>query len=165
MKGVYCLVIGLNAGAELAVGSLGRIRFLPGVYVYVGSAMSGVEQRVRRHKSADKKRRWHIDYLLARAEVIATIALPTDRKDVECSLASAVSACEGATCPVEGFGSSDCRCRSHLFFFGEADPEPVIEELNMRLSSLDCIYPRSQESPRLIGGPTSKGPSPGSVRQ
>jgi len=143
MRGTYCLVVGLADDTKARIGSLGVREFPAGIYVYVGSALSGIENRVSRHKSAKKKRRWHIDYLLDKAEVLSIIAIPTDRKSTECEVFQALAACEGASVPVDGFGSSDCRCRSHLVCFGDADPEWVAEVISMRLSMLESVYQRT----------------------
>ncbi|MBI4288853.1 MAG: GIY-YIG nuclease family protein [Chloroflexi bacterium] len=83
----------------------------PGLYLYVGSALNGVEQRVARHLSAGKRRHWHIDYLLGAGWVRQVWVMPC-REKVECVVASRLAEKFEA---VSGFGSSDCRCRSHLF--------------------------------------------------
>jgi len=142
MHGTYCLVISLEEDSKVRIGSLGVREFPAGIYVYAGSALSGIENRVSRHRSAKKKRRWHIDYLLDRAEVRSVIAIPTNRKSTECEVLRALATCEGASVPVDGFGSSDCKCRSHLVCFGEADPEWVAVMISMRLSMLESVYPR-----------------------
>jgi len=142
MRGTYCLVIDIMVASSVRVGSLGVREFPAGIYVYVGSALSGIEKRVSRHKSANKKRRWHIDYLLDKAEVLSTIAIPTERKSTECEVFQALASCEGASVPVDGFGSSDCTCKSHLVCFSSADPEWVAEVISMRLSMLESAYPR-----------------------
>jgi len=142
MRGTYCLVVSLSSDSSLRVGSLGVREFPAGIYVYVGSALSGIEKRVSRHRSAKKKKRWHVDYLLDRAEVLSIIAIPTDRKSTECEVFQALASCEGASVPVNGFGSSDCRCKSHLICYGDADPELVAEIISMRLSMLETVYQR-----------------------
>jgi Uri superfamily endonuclease len=45
-------------------GKLGKVAFQPGLYIYTGSAMAGLRDRLLRHPSDQKKRRWHIDYFL-----------------------------------------------------------------------------------------------------
>ena len=52
---------------EILVGRLGALPVEPGFYVYVGSAFGpgGLERRVGRHATTEKKHRWHIDYLTA----------------------------------------------------------------------------------------------------
>ena len=144
MRGSYCLVIGLSTKLMIRVGSLGVKEFPGGIYVYVGSAQSGIEGRVSRHKSSEKKRRWHIDYLLEKAEILSVVAISTERKSAECEIVRALRGCEGASEPVKGFGSSDCKCASHLVYLGDADPEWVAESITMRLAMLETVYPRSR---------------------
>ena len=69
-KGSYVLVIEVKDDGEMKVGKLGVIRFNRGYYAYVGSAMNGIDARVGRHMRQDKKKHWHIDYLLERGTVI-----------------------------------------------------------------------------------------------
>jgi len=143
VRGVYCLLIHLPSDQRIVVGALGRKEFKRGYYVYVGSAMGVVEQRVRRHKSSQKKLRWHVDYLLARSEILASIAIHSNSKRTECETVEALSACEDAAFPVPRFGSSGCRCCSHLLYFGDADPPMITEMLMMHLSMLKSTYPRT----------------------
>ncbi len=49
----------------LEIGKLGRYEFPAGKYVYTGGAKRNMKVRISRHLSKRKKRRWHIDYLLA----------------------------------------------------------------------------------------------------
>ena len=142
MEGAYCLIVQVPEDIRVVVGRLGRKVFRSGTYAYVGSALAGIEGRIRRHKSHHKRKRWHIDYLLANAEIMATVAIPGNRKDIECSVAKALLRCEGASVPVPGFGSSDCSCDSHLVFFGDVDPQWVSETILMHLAMLECIYPK-----------------------
>ncbi len=113
MRGVYVLVIQLDRPAEVEVGKLGMLRFAPGTYAYVGSAMRGIEARVRRHLRKEKRLRWHIDYLLASpAARVAEVYVRETPERLECEVADALAAeCQ----VVPGFGSSDCRCKGHLF--------------------------------------------------
>ncbi|MFP4052091.1 MAG: GIY-YIG nuclease family protein, partial [Thermoplasmata archaeon] len=64
MKGIYTLVIELKEDKVIEVGAIGNIDFDKGYYVYVGSAQNGLEARIERHLSDEKKIHWHIDYLL-----------------------------------------------------------------------------------------------------
>ena len=117
MKGSYVLLIRLDEGQAITVGKLAAVYFLAGYYAYVGSARGGVEARVRCHLRKNKKRHWHIDYLLERASVF-DVKIWADKDVTECGMAQAMeSRCES----IPGFGCSDCACRSHLFFSaGEA---------------------------------------------
>jgi len=117
MKGNYILLIELPETGEISVGRLGLLTFPQGFYAYVGSAMNGFEGRIGRHLRKKKKPRWHIDYLLEQA-LIKEIVLCETEERVECILAQTLSE-EFPSIP--GFGSSDCRCRSHLYFEAEKD--------------------------------------------
>lgn len=119
--GVYHLVLRLPRETRIRVGRLGLQTFGAGYYVYTGSAMNGLEARVARHQRRRKRLRWHIDYLLQKAEMAAVELMPTRRR-LECARNRVVLSLPGASIPVAGFGSSDCRCRSHLVYFGEAQP-------------------------------------------
>ncbi|MFO8133411.1 MAG: GIY-YIG nuclease family protein [Thermoplasmatota archaeon] len=113
--GTYVLELELPSPADVAVGALGMLWFAPGVYAYVGSAMNGLRRRIARHLRADKKTYWHIDYLLREATVARVWHVAGEQR--ECDIAAPLSdRFDG----VAGFGCSDCRCRSHLFFCGDA---------------------------------------------
>ena len=68
MRGAYCLCIIVKEEVIVEVGTLGRHIFTPGRYIYVGSAMNGLEARVQRHLYTShgvlRSIHWHIDYLL-----------------------------------------------------------------------------------------------------
>ena len=71
MKGSYILLFLLPNSKEISIGKLGRLLFKKGVYLYVGSAMNGLEQRIQRHLRTEKKIHWHIDYLLPHTAMTA----------------------------------------------------------------------------------------------
>jgi len=112
MKGSYILLIELLEDSEIQIGKLGRIGFQKGFYAYVGSAMNNLEKRIERHIRKEKRLFWHIDYLLENAEVREVIYAESNKRE-ECRLAKNL---EKYFNPVRGFGSSDCKCKSHLFF-------------------------------------------------
>jgi len=111
LKGSYILLIDLPEEESIVVGSLKRIHFFHRYYAYVGSAMGGLEPRLNRHFSREKKLHWHIDYLLQKAAITGIIACETGDK-VECTIAQAL---HRRFAVVPRFGSSDCRCPGHLF--------------------------------------------------
>jgi len=119
--GVYHLVLHLAKPTLLRVGKLGRFTFPAGYYVYTGSAMSGLERRLARHRRRKKKLRWHIDYLLGRADLVEVIALAT-RQRCECERNRQIMSLPGAEIVAPAFGSSDCRCATHLVYFGALRP-------------------------------------------
>jgi len=106
----------VEAHGSACVGHLGLQRF-DGLYLYVGSALGpGGLKRVERHRAValgqNKTRRWHIDYLLALGELKGVFVLKTEEK-LECALAQELG--KRFEPAVKGFGSSDCRCETHLF--------------------------------------------------
>ncbi len=113
LKGAYVLLLVLSEGVWISPGHLGLQYFPQGTYAYVGSAMNGLVPRLRRHFSQDKKVRWHVDYLLEKGIAYQAILLP-GQKGLECSVNRLIDALPGSRVVSEGFGSSDCDCRSHL---------------------------------------------------
>jgi len=115
-RGVYQLLVRLGEPAVVEVGALGELCFEAGYWVYTGSARRGLRARVRRHLSRRKKLHWHIDYLLEQACVVGVRAF-REGQIGECAAHRALAARfrEGPA----GFGSSDCRCLSHLVYAGE----------------------------------------------
>lgn len=111
----------------------------PGFYLYVGSAFGpgGVLSRVSRHCRQHKVKRWHVDYLRAHTRLgTAWYALGNER--LEHQWASLLDAIE-TTRAIEGFGSSDCRCFSHLFFVPEAAGlESCRKALPPGIGQFDC---------------------------
>ena len=143
MKGTYCLLFVLSKDARTRVGALGTCRFPAGVYVYVGSALAGIEGRVGRHRGAKKRKKWHIDYLLDKGEVIATVAIPAATKETECSVAKSLLSFGEAEVILRGFGSSDCGCPSHLVYLGDIEPEKAAETVSMAVTMLGTAYRRT----------------------
>jgi len=106
MRRTYCLIILFNGGS-IQIGKLGKLGLERGYYIYVGSAPSSA--RIERHYRRKKKLKWHIDYLLKKARIIGFSL----SKKKECMVARELSKNFSS---VSRFGSSDCRCRSHLFY-------------------------------------------------
>ncbi|TVM03824.1 MAG: DUF123 domain-containing protein [Candidatus Brocadia sp. WS118] len=137
-RGVYCLIVQLLQRSSLEIGRLGAFDFPAGFYVYVGSAQNNLERRIERHIRQEKKMRWHIDYLLQYGCVVSVHTYAGGKKK-ECILSQAIGKMKDASVPVKGFGSSDCSCNAHLYYFRHA---PVISRLKLDLRRL---------SPRLRG--------------
>lgn len=99
---------------NIPIGKLGRFHFSKGYYVYAGSAKRNMLARVNRHIQKDKKKRWHIDYLRPYLQIqeIQTYS----GEEGECGLFERLLKENAGSMPVKGFGSSDCRCFSHLFY-------------------------------------------------
>ena len=123
MKGSYILVIHIPEIIEITIGALDNVLFDEGFYLYIGSAMGGygsntLENRVKRHisPSNNKKTHWHIDYLLAHERSIITqLYLIPSLFRLECIIAKEIM--DFSDDIIEDFGSSDCKCNSHLYYF------------------------------------------------
>ena len=113
--GTYALVLQSHTRRRVHIGRRGPLTIEPGHYIYVGSAfgLGGVLARVSRHCRETKSKHWHIDYL---REFVTPIAAWYSYAPVrlEHRWAQALTGMSGMT-PIKGFGSSDCRCQTHLF--------------------------------------------------
>jgi Uri superfamily endonuclease len=128
-KGTYILFFEIPRTREVEVGKLGRFSFHQGLYAYVGSAMNGLEKRVARHMAGKKRLRWHIDHLTSVGQARMAL-LFLDEKAPECELNLRVESLSTFPHPVRGFGSSDCRCRSHLHRLTEEDLTSMLDQLD-----------------------------------
>ena len=122
MKGIYILLLKLDRPEVVLAGRKRQFALQEGCYGYVGSALSGLENRVRRHLSPTKKLHWHIDFLLATARIQKIICAETD-KQMECRVAQSLSK---QLAGVTGFGCSDCKCQSHLFYCKELSTLEIV---------------------------------------
>jgi sugar fermentation stimulation protein A len=114
-RGSYLITLEIPRTRNIETGALGTLRYEAGWYVYAGSAQKNLSRRVSRHlRRFRKKRRWHIDYLGPHAAQVRAWPVCSYR-NLECDLAGALESMGGRGIP--GFGSSDCRCKSHLFYF------------------------------------------------
>ncbi|MFQ6087117.1 MAG: DUF123 domain-containing protein [Candidatus Bathyarchaeia archaeon] len=148
--GVYTLIIHLPANIRLKVGRLGEHQFPRGYYAYTGSALGSgalsLRKRVARHLQKKKHRFWHIDYLLARNDIVVTaiIAAQTNR-EMECEINRHLKNLITAKIPVLGFGASDCEenCGSHLLYLGERNVKQKVtslynEKFGCKTVAVDC---------------------------
>lgn len=137
VKGTYVLLFQVVRPQVLRVGALGDIAFVAGHYAYVGSAQGGLEARIRHHLRESKRKHWHIDYVLPSALLRAVWYEVGGKR--ECEVAAAL---EERCTSVPGFGCSDCRCPSHLFFAPRRQRvETVLSSLGltrMAISGQNC---------------------------
>ncbi len=127
VKGSYILLMELPERQVITVGNLKSIYFPGGYYGYVGSALGGLKSRLNRHLRSDKKPHWHIDYLLQKASINEIIVCESEDR-AECTMAEALSAQFDS---IPSFGSSDCRCHSHLFSATEGMKSKVMTILDL----------------------------------
>jgi len=111
-RGVYVLILYLPSDRTINVGKLGEINFKKGFYAYVGSALNGLRARILRHVRRQKKFHWHIDYLSVLSIPQMAIIAKTDER-MECPIARELA---NNFFYVKNFGSTDCDCKSHLFY-------------------------------------------------
>jgi len=117
-RGTYALILFCPGDRLVQIGKLGPLQLRRGFYVYVGSALGpgGVRARVAHHEKISPRPHWHIDFLRTHTRLDRVCySLGHDRR--EHLWARVIRAFEGASVPIAGFGSSDCRCAAHLFFF------------------------------------------------
>jgi Uri superfamily endonuclease len=116
--GTYVLVLSSRSTDLIQIGKLGALQLQLGCYVYVGSALGpgGVRARLAHHVKPSRRPHWHIDYLRAHTRV-EEVWYCLDTRGLEHIWAERIGLAEGASVPLAGFGSTDCRCESHLFFF------------------------------------------------
>lgn len=141
-SGVYTLILFVSKETTMTIGSLGRQKFPMGYYSYAGSALgkgsSNLKHRISRHLRKEKRRFWHIDYLLADQNMsVETVVAAETNENMECILNSYMKKMSGAEVPVNGFGASDCKknCGSHLLYFPEIkNPDCLVQKLVEQLS-------------------------------
>jgi Uri superfamily endonuclease len=141
-EGIYTLILWLDSSESIRVGALGEIEFKRGCYTYTGSARGpGGLARVKRHmrgiSGECKTRRWHIDHLLPKVS-LSEVAIIRTASDLECQIARDIGV---SLEPVLGFGSSDCRCQSHLHYS---------HDLNEAADVVKLAYGKAEIS-RLLG--------------
>jgi len=136
LKGVYVLIVRLRGDADINIGALGSQHFPKGLYWYVGSAQTALEKRISRHLRREKRKFWHIDYLLDnRAAEVEKILFKEAAKTEECTIADEMGQVNRA---IVGFGCSDCSCKSHLFYIEQRDfiPKGMTEIETNKLNTL-----------------------------
>jgi sugar fermentation stimulation protein A len=114
-RGTYLLILYNDKSFTKKIGSLGERAFKKGYYVYVGSAMKGLANRIKRHMKKNKKRHWHLDYIVPYSMKVVRFHRIRRQERVEESLAHRLlEICDDH---VPGFGASDTGAISHLFYF------------------------------------------------
>ncbi len=117
MIGSYVLLVELKEPTSIQVGKLGHIDFPASWYVYVGSALNGIEHRINRHFSQRKKLHWHIDYFLYHSHLYQAYCKENPKRE-ECNIAHLFASRFKL---IPSFGSSDCNCIGHLFYGNKQD--------------------------------------------
>lgn len=144
-RGTYALIMSLPRASKIRIGALGTFDFRRGHYVYIGSALNGLDARIARHltgvpwrdlppewqrgeigrrlsRGRPKRFFWHIDYFLPHAQILQVW---TDAGGVrlECEWARTLLALPNALVVAPRFGASDCNCAAHLVYL-DRSPAP-----------------------------------------
>ena len=116
--GTYILILHLPHDQDIQIGKLGRYEFRSGFYAYVGSALGrgGLAVRLKHHYNPTPRPHWHIDYLRKMTK-LDQVWLAESEKVWEHDWAAILPKLYGTTLSMRGFGSSDCKCKTHLFYF------------------------------------------------
>lgn len=119
MDNIYVLQIKKDKETSISVGAIGEFTFPEGWYGYVGSSRTEDFKRVDRHvelSDGEKDtKHWHIDYLLNEQDT-EVIGYFRSESASECDVAGGINLDK-----IEGFGSSDCDCSSHLVYSEEME--------------------------------------------
>ena len=103
---------------------------------------SNLKARIERHLKMEKKRHWHIDYLLGtKATSVKALVYAETLLEAECKIAQIIEGFDGAEILARGFGSSDCRCGcgSHLHYMRNRNFENVVSRVcNVYMEILGC---------------------------
>ena len=130
--GTYLLLLECDLVKRLRIGSLGELVTSKGFYLYSGSAFGpgGIRARIAHHARIARRPHWHIDYLRAVSIPVAALCRYDER--LEHQWAQALQGQESMAEPLQGFGSSDCGCATHLFF---SATRPTLESLERALDT------------------------------
>lgn len=128
-RGSYLLWFYLPRGTDLTIGKLGRHHFKRGWYLYSGSAFGpgGLRARLGHHLKLSSKKHWHIDYLKESANLRSIWFCVDENHEHEWSRKLAEE--PGGRFPLNGFGSSDCDCSSHLVYFSRRPVSTSIQNV------------------------------------
>ncbi len=124
------MIISVSKDFEIIVGCLGKVLFKKGNYIYIGSAKGCLEARLRRHLRRNEKIYWHIDYLLnnKKAQISRIWVI---QKSIECKTADVFNEQPISEIVEKGFGSSDCKCLTHLFYINDKEKaEKILEKMH-----------------------------------
>jgi Uri superfamily endonuclease len=138
--GSYVLVLEVNKPCQLKAGKFPKREFQAGFYLYIGRAKRYLRGRLARHLRKEKKWFWHIDYLLREARIKEIWCRLNSFN--ECQIASEIIGVYKEVCsPILGFGSSDCRCPSHLIhcYRGDSFLSSRLSEINLKEVRIDEI--------------------------
>ncbi|WP_455202658.1 GIY-YIG nuclease family protein, partial [Kaarinaea lacus] len=141
-KGTYALIFQANTAFVCNVGKHHNFEGKVGRYIYVGSAFGpgGVRARIIHHLKTSSKPHWHLDYIRPYIQPVAVCFCYSSKRQ-EHQWAAVVGKIAGAQTPMHNFGSTDCTCPSHLFFFQKLlVTETLLQHLGKNLSHSQKLH-------------------------
>jgi len=149
--GTYVMILSLRTSRFIQVGKLGAFNFRAGYYGYVGSALGpgGLIARLKHHVKKKDTPHWHIDYLTTRSALKEIWFSHLDVRR-EHFWATVMEKMPGASIPVRGFGSTDCRCTAHLFYFLKSPRIRVFQKGFGKDGFTGCVEKFFEFSPLLL---------------
>lgn len=148
-SGTYVLWLASRSTTPSRIGKLGTMILQPGIYAYVGSALGpgGLAARLRHHFRTATRPHWHIDYLRQQL-VIEEVWYACGEERLEHRWAGSLQRRVLVSVPLQGFGSSDCDCPSHLFFMRAlpslSKGRAILQDPEMKME-IQALRPPGQE--------------------
>ena len=129
--GTYALVLASPSREVINVGKLGKLKLQKGYYGYIGSAFGpgGLKARINYHNRLSVKPHWHIDYIKPFVEIM-DVWYSYDVHSYEHNWTNIFLKFLDVSIPLNGFGSSDCKCKTHLFYLNK---KPSLKRFRIRL--------------------------------
>ncbi|MCH7731092.1 MAG: GIY-YIG nuclease family protein [Candidatus Marinimicrobia bacterium] len=117
VPGTYALLLSTDKDLTFQVGALGLQSFNSGYYIYVGSAHGpgGLKARLKHHIRFSENPHWHIDYLRNHTKFLG-VWVTRSHDNLEHIWAESFHKLTVPNNSIKGFGCSDCKCISHLYF-------------------------------------------------
>jgi Uri superfamily endonuclease len=117
-RGSYILILHLEHTNTISVGKRRKWCFPAGYFAYVGSALGpgGLASRLKHHICSTASPHWHIDYLRPGTRLIE-LWISEFPGHLEHQWAAFLYQFHKTVRIFKGFGCSDCKCPSHLFYF------------------------------------------------
>ncbi|MGM0608657.1 MAG: GIY-YIG nuclease family protein [Candidatus Muiribacteriota bacterium] len=125
LTNLYIIILHNKKKVSIPVAKFGLLNFEPGFYFYIGTSYRSPEKRIKRHLSQHKKKHWHLDYITEKIKPVKA-CLFKNVEFSECELNSHIHNEFCTTFPFKKFGSSDCRCYSHLHFIKKRRDIPAL---------------------------------------
>lgn len=146
--GCYVLVLYLPEPTAVVFDRKGTsFDFETGWYVYVGSALGGLQTRLKRHhrtRRDAKKMHWNVDYFREYAELHEVWYSFSEDSEPEHSWAHQFHSMAACSVPVAKFGASDCKsgCIAHFFQCASRPIAPMLRSGTEQSRSFRvCVEP------------------------